>query len=232
MSKLRLIQSEVCPYAQRTHMCLLEKSLKFEVIEIDLSKKPAWFEEISPYSKVPVLQHDSLKLYESSIINEYLEERFREPSLLPNRPADRAFARIWIDFDNVKFVPTFYRVLLEQEPLKQQRLIDDMIAQFEYIESDGLSDNRNGIYWFGKRISLVDIAIYPHFERLSVLKYYRNIEIPPSCTKLLEWLDAMRERTSAQKTAHGDAYHIQAYRRYADGTAGGTTAKDMKNQHK
>ncbi len=232
MSKLRLIQSEVCPYAQRTHMCLLEKSLKFEVIEIDLSKKPAWFEEISPYSKVPVLQHDSLKLYESSIINEYLEERFREPSLLPNRPADRAFARIWIDFDNVKFVPTFYRVLLEQEPLKQQRLIDDMIAQFEYIESDGLSDNRNGIYWFGKRISLVDIAIYPHFERLSVLKYYRNIEIPPSCTKLLEWLDAMRERTSAQKTAHDDAYHIQAYRRYADGTAGGTTAKDMKNQHK
>ncbi|MCY4219412.1 MAG: glutathione S-transferase family protein [Gammaproteobacteria bacterium] len=228
MSKLRLIQSAVCPFAQRTHMCLLEKSLEFEIIEIDLKNKPAWFEEISPYSKVPVLQHRGLKLYESSIINEYLEDKYPDPALLPKDPAERAMARIWIDFDNVKFVPTFYRVLLEQEPAKQQQLIDDMIAQFKFIESEGILDNRDGIYWFGKNISLVDIAIYPHFERLSVLKHYRDIEIPQFCTKLLEWLAAMRERDSSQKTAHDDAYHIQAYQPYADGTTSGTTAKDMK----
>ncbi len=228
MSKLRLIQSEVCPYAQRTHMCLLEKSLDFEVIEIDLGSKPAWFEEISPYSKVPVLQHDDLKLYESSIINEYLEDRYPEPALLPEQPAERAFARIWIDFDNVKFVPTFYRVLLEQEPVRQQQLTDDVIAQLMLLESDGLRDKRDGPFWFGRKISLVDIAIYPHFERLGVLASYRNIEIPQSCTKLLEWIAAMKERASSRKTAHDDAYHIQAYRRYADGTARGATARDMK----
>jgi len=228
MSKLRLIQSEVCPYAQRTHMCLLEKSLDFEVIEIDLGSKPAWFEEISTYSKVPVRQHDDLKLYESSIINEYLEYRYPEPALLPEQPAERAFARIWIDFDNVKFVPTFYRVLLEQEPVRQQQLTDDVIAQLMLLESDGLRDKRDGPFWFGRKISLVDIAIYPHFERLGVLASYRNIEIPPSCTKLLEWIAAMKERASSRKTAHDDAYHIQAYRRYADGTARGATARDMK----
>ncbi|MYB34228.1 MAG: glutathione S-transferase family protein [Gammaproteobacteria bacterium] len=228
MSKLRLIQSEVCPYAQRTHMCLLEKSLDFEVIEIDLENKPAWFEEISPYRKVPVLQHGDMKLYESSIINEYLEDMCPEPALLPEQPAERAFARIWIDFDNVKFVPAFYRVLLAQKPARQQQLTDDIINYLRFFESDGLLDNRDGPFWFGKNISLVDIAIYPHFERLGVLKTYRNIEIPQSCTKLLEWLAAMRERASSRQTAHDDDYHVKAYRRYADGTASGTTAKDMK----
>jgi len=209
-------------------MCLLEKALEFKVIEIDLGNKPAWFEEISPYSKVPVLQHGDLKLYESSIINEYLEDMYPEPSLLPEKPAKRALARIWIDFDNAKFVPTFYRVLLEQEAVRQQQLTDDIISHLMFFESDGLLDNRDGPFWFGKNISLVDIAIYPHFERFGVLRTYRNIEIPQSCIKLLEWLDAMRERTSSQQTAHEDAYHVEAYRRYADGTASGTTAKDMK----
>ena len=46
MTNIQLIQAEVCPYAQRTHMCLLEKGLEFEVIEVDLSNKPDWFEKV------------------------------------------------------------------------------------------------------------------------------------------------------------------------------------------
>ena len=228
MSELHLIQSEVCPYAQRTHMCLLEKSLDFEVTEIDLANKPEWFEKISPYSKVPLLLHGDATFYESSIINEYLEDTFPEPALLPERPSERAYARIWIDFDNVKFVPSFYRVLLEQDPSRRQKLVDEIIGHLEYFEHCGLSGDRGGPFWFGENVSLVDIAIYPHFERLGVLGHYRNIDIPEACIKLNEWFAAMKERASAQHTAHDEAYHIKAYRRYADGTAKGATAKDMQ----
>ncbi|MYJ52066.1 MAG: glutathione S-transferase family protein [Gammaproteobacteria bacterium] len=229
MSELRLVQSEVCPYAQRTHMCLLEKSVDFEVVEVDLGNKPAWFEEISPYSKVPVLQHGDVRLYESSIINEYLEDAFPEPALLPKSPADRARARIWIDFDNVKFVPAFYRVLLEQESSRQQALVDEIIGHLEFFESEGLPGDWEGPFWFGKEVSLVDLALYPHFERLVVLETYRNIAIPPACARLGEWYAAMKERDSARQTAHDDAYHLKAYSKYADGTASGTTAKDMRS---
>ena len=112
---MRFIQSEVCPYAQRTRMCLIEKGLEYEHVEVDLKNKPAWFEEISPYSKVPVLQDGDAVIYESIIINEYLDEVYPDPALLPPSAAGRAEARIWIDFDNVKFVTGFYRVLLEQD---------------------------------------------------------------------------------------------------------------------
>ena len=228
MKKLELIQAEVCPFAQRTHMCLLEKNLDFECIEIDLNNKPIWFEEVSPYSKVPVLNDGEIRIYESTIINEYLDEKYPKPSLMPHTPGERANARSWIDFDNVKFVPAFYRLLLERNAEKRQRIADQIIEHLEFLETQGFASEWKGPYWFGSSISLVDLAIYPHFERIAVLENYRNVGIPPLCLRLREWLSAMRERPSAKVTAHNDDYHIQAYIEYADGSASGTTAQDMR----
>ena len=228
MSQLKLIQSEVCPYAQRTHMCLLEKGLDFEVIEVDLKNKPDWFEKISPYSKVPVLQNGDALVYESAVINEYVDEVFPEPPLMPESAESRAHARIWIDFDNVKFVSDFYKVLLEQDLDKRQEIADALVNHMVFFENRGLGENWKGPYWFGDRISLVDLTLYPHFERIGVLETYRGIAIPDSCPKLTDWLQAVKERQSAKVTSHTDEYHIDAYSHYADGTASGTTAKDMR----
>ncbi len=228
MCELQLIQAEECPFAQRTHMCLLEKGLDFERIEIDLNDKPKWFEEVSPYSKVPVLNAGDVRVYESTIINEFLEETFPVPPLMPSTPGERASARTWIDFDNVKFVPTFYRLLLEQNLSKRQGLVDRMVEHMEFTERLGLGSKWTGPYWFGDQISVVDLAMYPHYERIAVLDTYRSLGIPPSCSRVKEWLAAMRERPSARETAHDDAYHIDAYSQYADGSASGTTARDMR----
>ncbi len=228
MNTLKLIQSEVCPYAQRTHMCLLEKSLDFDIVEVDLADKPAWFEEISPYGKVPVLEDGEIRIYESSVINEYLDEVYRHPPLMPSSASARAVARIWIDFDNVRFVPAFYRVLLEQDLPRQQKIVDQLVDHMKYMEEAGFASHWKGPYWFNGDISLVDLTLYPHFERMAVLETYRNISIPPACHKLMEWCAAMKERPSARFTAHDDDYHIESYRHYADGTASGTTARDMR----
>ncbi|MFC1680517.1 glutathione S-transferase family protein [Pseudomonadota bacterium] len=227
MSRLQLIQAEVCPFAQRTHMCLLEKNLGFDCVEIDLDDKPDWFNEVSPYSKVPLLKDGNVLIYESTIINEYLNEVFPEPPLLPQAAADRATARTWIDFDNVKFVPAFYRLLLEQTLEKRQQLVDQTIEHMKFFEQRGFAADWRGPYWFGESISLADLAVYPHFERIAVLEHYRNIGIPDSCVRLKEWLSAMRERPSAQTTSHDDDYHVKAYAQYADGSASGSTAQDM-----
>jgi len=229
MKKLQFFQAEVCPYAQRTYMCLLEKNLEFEHIEIDLKNKPDWFDDISPYSKVPVLKDEDTLVYESTIINEYLEELHPEPSLMPGNPGDRATARIWIDFDNVKFVPAFYRVLLEQDLSKRQQIVDLLTDHLKFFEKNGFSIHWRGPYWLGEQLSLVDLAVYPHFERMAVLEKYRNVGIPESCTRLKEWLNAMHERPSAIATGHDDAFHIESYIEYANGTASGTTARDMRS---
>lgn len=228
MPKLELVTAEVCPFAQRNHMTLLEKNLEFELREVDLDNKPNWFEPISPYSKVPVLCHGNIRVYESAIINEYLEESFPERRLLPDDPGKRANARIWIDFDNTKFIPVFYKLLLAQEASLQKILVAQMTERLVFLDQDGFSSASEGPYWFGKKLSLVDLSLYPHFERFPVLTEYRGMNIPRSCRRLRAWLDVMRERSSAVVTAHEPGFHIQAYTQYADGTASGTTAKDMR----
>ena len=228
MPKLELVTAEVCPFAQRSHMTLLEKNLEFQLREVDLENKPSWFEIISPYSKVPVLCHGNIQVYESTIINEYLEESFPERRLLPDDPSKRANARIWIDFDNTKFVPVFYKLLLAQESSLQKILAAQMTERLVFLDQEGFSSASKGPYWFGQKLSLVDLSLYPHFERFPVLTEYRGMNIPRSCRRLRAWLDVMRERSSAVVTAHESGFHIEAYIQYANGTASGTTAKDMR----
>ncbi len=76
---------------------MLEKGIDFTPIEIDLQKKPDGFTQISRYGKVPAIKHGDVEIYESAIINEYLDEVFPEPPLLPKDPGAKAIARIWID---------------------------------------------------------------------------------------------------------------------------------------
>ena len=228
MSDIQFITAEVCPFAQRTLIALLEKGVAHEHIEINLREKPDWFEEVSPYSKVPVLRRGDVSLYESSIINEYLEDVYPDPALLPRDAVERAKARIWIDFDNVKFVPAFYKVLLADDGARRTELAEAIVDALCFIETEALANRAHGPYWLGPDVSLADVAIYPHMERLPVLEAYRGIEVPQECGRLREWIDAMRERASVQRTAHDADYHIKAYAHYADGTANGTTAKDMR----
>lgn len=104
MTEIEIYSAALCPFAQRSRLTLSEKGVPFELIEIDLQNKPANFLEISPYGKVPVLKHGDHRLWESTIINEYLDEIFPEPPLLPKEPIQRAHARIWINFADTRLL--------------------------------------------------------------------------------------------------------------------------------
>ena len=93
MAELRLFSARACPFAHRTRLVLAEKGLDFELVEIDLKNKPEWFSTVSSYGKVPALEHQGRRFVESAIVNEYLDEAFPEPALLPKAPWARALAR-------------------------------------------------------------------------------------------------------------------------------------------
>jgi RNA polymerase-associated protein len=67
--------------------------MDFQVIDVDLFNKPEDIAIINPYNRVPVLVDRDLVLYESNIINEYIDERFPHPQLMPPDPQTRAKAR-------------------------------------------------------------------------------------------------------------------------------------------
>ncbi len=90
MSTIQLYFAKASTFSQRTRVVFLEKGIDFTPIEIDLQNKPDGFTQISRYGKVPAIKHGDVKIYESAIINEYLDEVFPEPPLLPRDPGTRA----------------------------------------------------------------------------------------------------------------------------------------------
>ena len=58
MSQIKLFSARACPFAHRTRLVLTHKQLPFELVEIDLKNKPAWFDAtVSGYGKVPAVEH-------------------------------------------------------------------------------------------------------------------------------------------------------------------------------
>lgn len=229
MSQVKIYSAKVCPYAQRVRLVLLTKGVEFDAIEIDLQNKPDWFAEVSPYGKVPVLQHGENRIWESSIINEYLEEVFSEPPLMPQNPGLRAIARIWIDFANTKFTPAFYKLLLSQDVKQQKMWTNELHQHLLFVENEGFRQlSRAGSYWLGDSISLVDLSFYPWFERWIALEHYRGVKLPTECDRLKEWLGIMQQHPAVQATAQSPEVYIQDYAQYASNQASGATAEEMR----
>jgi glutathione S-transferase len=227
MAQIDIVSAGTCPFAQRTRMVLLEKQVDFSLTEIDLDAKPAWFLEISPYAKVPVIRHGDAVVWESAVINEYLEEVFPEPALLPRDPVQRAQARVWIDFANTRMVPHVYKMMLRQDiegqDLHRRRLTEAVLA----IEQ-GLRDLSNGPFWFGAEPGLVDFTFFPHVQRFVALEHYRGFRIPANCERLVAWRAAMLARPSVQATRPTDALLIRNWAKYAHDTSTGVTAQEMR----
>ena len=213
---MELFTVRVCPYAHRTRLALLEKGLEFEHIEEDLSDKSKRFLEVSPYGKVPALVHNGQTLYESLIINEYLDEVFPEPALFPADPVLRAKARIWIAYCDDYFTDAFYAVIRNKETGKDAELKAALAGCLRKAEVEGFGElSGDGPYWLGADVSLVDLAWYPFFERLPAWTHYRDFTIPDDCPKIARWAGAMAERSSAQAVANSADYYIEGYARYA-----------------
>ncbi len=209
---MKLYGSDACPFVHRARLTLAEKGLEHEYVAIDLRNKPDWFHDVLPSGKVPLLEHDGHRIWESAIICEYLEEAFPEPALLPRQPGDRARSRLWIEWLSSNLVPPFYTLLKAQESDDQQEPREKLTEALQKLESEGFQESG----WIhGPELSLVDLEAYPWFERLPVLAHYRDFEIPASFSKVRAWITRMGERETVKKIAMPAAFHIEQYEHYA-----------------
>ncbi|ABA24595.1 Glutathione S-transferase-like protein [Trichormus variabilis ATCC 29413] len=208
MSNIQLYFAKASTFSQRTRVALLEKGIDFTPIEIDLQNKPDGYIQISRYGKVPAIQHGDVIIYESAIINEYLEEAFPEPPLLPHDPANKAIARIWIDYANTRLVPAFNKFLRGKDHQEQEQGRKEFTEALLYLEQEGLS---KGDYFLGNQFSLVDISFYPWFERLPLLEHFRKFTLPAETTHLQTWWDLVRDRSSIQAVANPVDFYLQRF---------------------
>lgn len=91
--------------SRKVRLCLAEKGLAYESKVINLGRfqhHSAWYKALNPGGIVPCLLVDGLALVESNLINEFLDETFPEPALMPDEPAARHEVRLWSNYvDNV-----------------------------------------------------------------------------------------------------------------------------------
>jgi glutathione S-transferase len=216
MAEITLFSARACPFAHRTRLVLAEKQLDFELVEIDLQNKPAWFHTVSNYGKVPALQHGEVRVVESAIVNEYLDEVFPEPALLPSEPAARATARFWIDYANTRFVPAWGALLRGSTEAGRSSGRASLLESLEYIETRALqSSSREGPYWFGANPGLVDFSFFPWFERWAALEHYRGAIPLAKFDGLRRWREALAARASVKNIENATPYYVERYAKLA-----------------
>ena len=217
MAKVVLYSALACPYAHRSRLVLSEKKVQFELKEVDLQNKPAWFDQsVSAYGKVPAIEHEGTRIWESAIINEYLDEVFPNPPLLPTQAGRRAVARIWIDYANTRFTSAFGSLLRAPAESEQKAAHDELASVLQFIEREGLAKlSTDGPFFLGAAPSLVDFAFYPWFERWPALQHYRGFALPKELPRLLRWRDAVRALDSVKAHENPADYYIERYARHA-----------------
>ncbi len=195
---LELVSFAICPFVQRAVITLKEKRVDFDIIYIDLENPPDWFIEISPFGKVPLLKIGHEVLFESAIINEYLDEVY-PPVLHPGDPLQRAKHRGWIEFgSNLLFDQHKAMMAKDEDDFQQQcEVLGGSFARLEPVLSDGP-------YFMGEHFSLLDTAYAPFFMRFEILKKYHETLADLMPTRLNRWGQALLARESVKASVVDD----------------------------
>ncbi|MET0090364.1 MAG: glutathione S-transferase N-terminal domain-containing protein [Candidatus Thiodiazotropha sp.] len=189
-SVMTLYSDPTDPYCHRVRLVLAEKNITYEVEDIDPLNVPEEVMELNPYGTLPTLVDRDLKLYESPIIMEYLDERFPHPPLLPVDPVSRATSRLLMyRVDNGWY--TLMDIILsgKKEAAKARKeLRESLIATSPVFSAKP--------FFMSDEFTLVDCAIAPMLWRLPEL----GVELPASAKDIQEYSKRLFEKDSFIKS--------------------------------
>lgn len=196
-----LYEHPLSPYAQKVKIALREKRVEFEARIPDLfSGNDLPFQAASPRHEVPALVDGDLAIFDSTIILEYLEDRFPKPALLPASPADRARVRMleelcdtyyeainWAVFE----VSVFQRATGEAAERLLQRAREQVAGINDYLNR-ALGERP---YFNGAEFGWGDLSIVPVVNAAALSGH-----APAAGSRLAGWLDRVHERPSVSET--------------------------------
>ena len=187
---MMLYSGTTCPFSQRCRFVLFEKGMDFEIRDVDLYNKPEDISIMNPYGQVPILVERDLILYESNIINEYIDERFPHPQLMPADPVQRARARLFLfNFERELFVHV--QVLEKREHSKESsKLMEKARAQIRDRLTQLAPIFLKNQHMLGEEFSMLDVAIAPLLWRLD----HYGIDLPKVAAPLLKYAERIFAR--------------------------------------
>jgi glutathione S-transferase len=170
---------------QRAVITLKHKQIDYDITYIDLADPPDWFLKMSPLKKVPVLKVDDEVLFESAVINEYLDE-ITGGSLQPSDSLARAKNRAWVEFAS-NMLGNLYMMKMSKDEERYKKYRDTLIDQLHRVEKR-LGD---GPWFNGAEFSLADTAFAPLFRQNSVAQNRMSVIDPASMPKVTAWAERL-----------------------------------------
>ena len=182
---MQLYSGTTCPFSHRCRFVLYEKGMDFQITDVDLFNKPEDLAVMNPYNRVPVLVERDLVLYESNIINEYIDDRFPHPQLMPADPVMRARARLFLfRFENELFchIDTLEKGAAKTVD-KARQIIRDNLTVIAPVFS-------RQKYMLGEEFSMLDVAISPLLWRLD----HYGIQLGKQAAPLMKYAERLFSR--------------------------------------
>ena len=173
------------PFSQRCRIVLYEKGMDFQIIDVDVFNKPEDLAIVNPYNMVPVLVERDLVLSESNIINEYIDERFPHPQLMPADPVMRARARLFLyRFESEMFCHIGALESGVQKTVDKARLaVYDSLTQIAPIFAKQK-------FMLNDEFSMLDVAIAPLLWRLD----HYGIRLASEAAPLMKYAERLFSR--------------------------------------
>ncbi|CAA0094692.1 Protein LigF [BD1-7 clade bacterium] len=171
----------VCPspFVRKALVCAELKGLEYERIDIMPGKIPDDFKAISPLKKIPAITDGDFTISDSSVICDYLEEKYPQIATAPSNPEDKARARWLEEFADTKLAETATNIFFERilrgvvmghEPNEERvtNIVDELLPErLDYLETILPASG----FMFGDDLFTVDVALTTHFINASYAGY-------------------------------------------------------------
>ena len=184
---MTLYSGITCPFSQRCRFVLYEKGMDFEVKDVDIFNKPEDLAVMNPYNQVPVLVERDLILHESNIINEYIDERFPHPQLMPVDPVTRGRGRLVLYRMERELFSHVQTLETSESSSKEQAKAREAISQGLTVLAPAFVKNK---FILDDDFSMIDVALSPLLWRLN----HYDIKLAKTTAPLLKYAERIFQR--------------------------------------
>lgn len=156
------------PFVRKLCLCLIEKGLDYELEMVMPFGQPDWYRELSPLGRIPAFRDGDIKLADSSVICQYLEERYPEHLSLYGESAEQRAKVRWLEkYADYELAPLCTFTVFRNRVLKasmgqpcdeqkvQQALQEALPNHFDYL-ANMLGD---APCFLGEQMSMADLAL-------------------------------------------------------------------------
>ncbi|MCD6044935.1 MAG: glutathione S-transferase [Gammaproteobacteria bacterium] len=181
----------ICPFVEKVNILLDEKNIHVERVYVDIRNKPDWFLKISPLGKVPILRVDDVLLFESTVINDFLDSLSAATSLYPTNTIQKHLNKSWIEWGSTLILATYDMTLAKDKEsfLAKRLLVEQKLSILQ-------EQVKNSPFFNGEHFSMIDLTYAPLFKRFDRLIYLYSIDLLANYPTLKQWSKNVLQRPS------------------------------------